>query len=177
LEKHVKEEEQFYQSTDALQNDCENKGREKTPTGSKKPLKRASEEMQKEITEHEWALPFLLPVDVVGLGLHDYYQVIKKPMDFKTIKRKIKATDDSSYKNIHEIYEDVRLIFMNAMKYNDVKSTIHAMAKTLLEIFENKWLELLPKVSNAESQLLKEESHKRLYKTLVPEATRGLSAE
>jgi hypothetical protein len=28
-----------------------------------------------QITRHEWAWPFMEPVDVEGLGLHDYYQV------------------------------------------------------------------------------------------------------
>ena len=28
-----------------------------------------------QITQHKWAWPFLEPVDVEGLGLHDYYEV------------------------------------------------------------------------------------------------------
>lgn len=52
LEKQVKEVEQFYQSIDVQNNDCKNKGREKPPTGSKKPLQRASEEMQEEVMRH-----------------------------------------------------------------------------------------------------------------------------
>ena len=27
------------------------------------------------ITGHKWSGPFMQPVDVVGLGLHDYYEV------------------------------------------------------------------------------------------------------
>jgi hypothetical protein len=33
------------------------------------------------------------------------------------------------------------------MKYNDERSDVHVMAKTLLEKFEEKWLQLLPKVT------------------------------
>lgn len=29
-----------------------------------------------QITQHKWAWPFLDPVDVEGLGLHDYYEVM-----------------------------------------------------------------------------------------------------
>jgi len=29
-----------------------------------------------QITQHKWAWPFLEPVDVEGLGLHDYYEVM-----------------------------------------------------------------------------------------------------
>lgn len=28
-----------------------------------------------QITQHKWAEPFMEPVDVKGLGLHDYYEV------------------------------------------------------------------------------------------------------
>ncbi|CAI8590053.1 unnamed protein product [Vicia faba] len=182
LEKQVKEVEQFYQSIDVLNNDCKNKGREKPPTGSRKPLQCASEEMQ-EITQHRWAWPFLEPVDVEGLGLDDYFEIIEKPMDFSTIKRKMNAKDGSGYKNVREIYADVRLIFNNATKYNnDEKSDVHVMAKTLLHKFEKKWLLLLPKVAKAESELSKEEARENLTKKLAQETayanmTRKLSAE
>lgn len=68
-------------------------------------------------------------------------------MDFGTIKSKMEAKDASGYKNVREVYADVRLVFKNAMKYNDEKEDVHVMAKTLLEKFEEKWLQLLPKVA------------------------------
>lgn len=68
-------------------------------------------------------------------------------MDFSTIKNKMEAKDGSGYKNVREIYADVRLVFKNAMRYNDEKNDVHVMAKTLLEKFEEKWLQLLPKVA------------------------------
>lgn len=68
-------------------------------------------------------------------------------MDFSTIKNKMEAKDGTRYKNVREIYADVRLIFKNAMKYNNEKHDVHVMAKTLLEKFEDKWLQLLPKVA------------------------------
>lgn len=68
-------------------------------------------------------------------------------MDFGTIKIKMDAKDGTGYKNVREIYADVRLVFKNAMKYNDEKDDVHVMAKTLLEKFEEKWLQLLPKVA------------------------------
>ncbi|KAG5016925.1 hypothetical protein JHK85_023061 [Glycine max] len=148
------------------------KGREKHITGTKKPLQDAShteassakrmQELMRQfstilrqasantlqhITQHKWAWPFMDPVDVEGLGLHDYYEIIDKPMDFGTIKSKMEAKDGTGYNNVREIYADVRLIFKNAMKYNNEKNDVHVMAKTLLEKFEEKWLQLLPKVA------------------------------
>ncbi|XP_022926550.1 transcription factor GTE1-like isoform X4 [Cucurbita pepo subsp. pepo] len=111
----------------------------------------------RQISQHKWAWPFLDPVDVEGLGLHDYYEVIDKPMDFSTIKNKMEAKDGSGYKNVREIYADVRLVFKNAMRYNDEKNDVHVMAKTLLEKFEEKWLQLLPKVAEEEKRKVEEE--------------------
>jgi len=68
-------------------------------------------------------------------------------MDFSTIKSKMEAKEGTGYNNVREIYADVRLIFKNAMKYNNEKHDVHVMAKTLLEKFEEKWLQLLPKVA------------------------------
>ncbi|XP_022638599.1 transcription factor GTE1 isoform X1 [Vigna radiata var. radiata] len=171
LEKQVTEVEQFYESTDNIQGNnskggslVKEKGREKHPTGTKKPMQDAShteaaaaKRMQelmrqfstilRQITQHKWAWPFLDPVDVEGLRLHDYYEVIDKPMDFSTIKSKMEAKEGQGYNNVREIYADVRLIFKNAMKYNNEKHDVHVMAKTLLEKFEEKWLQLLPKVA------------------------------
>lgn len=67
-------------------------------------------------------------------------------MDFSTIKNQMEAKDGTGYRHVRDICADVRLIFQNAMKYNEEKSNVHKMAKTLLTKFEEKWLQLLPKV-------------------------------
>ncbi|XP_057429805.1 transcription factor GTE1-like isoform X2 [Lotus japonicus] len=171
LEKQVNEVEQFYNPTDGVQVN-HYKGRGMHLSGTKKSILQGGssrevlgmqelmhrfETILDEITQDRWAEPFLEPVDVKGLDLYDYYEIIEKPMDFSTIRRKMDAKDGSGYKNVREIYSDVRLIFKNAMKYNDRKHDIHVMAKNLLEKFEKKWLQLLPKVVEAESERLAEE--------------------
>ncbi|XP_038700618.1 transcription factor GTE1-like [Tripterygium wilfordii] len=119
---------------------------------------------------HKWAWPFMQPVDVEGLGLHDYYQVIDKPMDFSTIKNLMEARDGTGYKNVREMCADVRLVFKNAMKYNDAKSDVHVMTKTLLGKFEEKWLILLPKVTEEEKRREDEEAEAQLDMQLTEEA-------
>ncbi|ONI11696.1 hypothetical protein PRUPE_4G121200 [Prunus persica] len=99
-----------------------------------------------------------------------FRQVIEKPMDFGTIKNKMEAKDGTAYKNVREIYADVRLVFKNAMKYNDDKDDVHVMAKTLLEKFEEKWLKLLPKVVEEEKRRVDEEAEARLHTKLAQEA-------
>ncbi|KAL2530830.1 Transcription factor GTE1 [Forsythia ovata] len=132
--------------------------------------------MLRQITQHKWAGPFMQPVDVVGLGLHDYYEVIEKPMDFSTIKSKMEARDGNGYKNVREICADVRLIFKNAMKYNKERDDVHVMAKTLLEKFETKWLQLLPKVDEEEKRRKEEEAEMQLDMQLAQDAAHAKMA-
>ncbi|CAL5197299.1 unnamed protein product [Lathyrus oleraceus] len=195
LEKQVIEVERHYESAGNVQGSnskgvsvVKEKGRGKSLVGTKKLLqdaprmetaaaKRMQELMRqfstilRQITQHKWAWPFLEPVDVEGLGLHDYYEIIDKPMDFGTIKNKMEAKDDTGYKNVREIYADVRLIFKNAMKYNDEKHDVHVMAKTLLEKFEDKWLQLLPKVAEEEKREIEEEAQTQLDNQHAQEMT------
>ncbi|CAL0303067.1 unnamed protein product [Lupinus luteus] len=130
----------------------------------------------RQITQHKWAWPFMQPVDVEGLGLNDYYEVIDKPMDFSTIKNQMEAKDAAGYKNVREICADVRLVFKNAMKYNDEKSDVHVMAKTLLAKFEEKWLQLLPKVTEEEERREEEEAEAQLAMQLAQEAAHAKMA-
>lgn len=112
----------------------------------------------RQITQHRWAWPFMTPVDVKGLGLDDYHDVIKRPMDLGTVRRQMDAKDGTGYKNVRDIYEDVRLVFNNAMTYNDDQSDVHLMAKTLSRKFEEKWKTLSPKVIEEETRRKQEEA-------------------
>ncbi|KAI5649618.1 hypothetical protein M9H77_35623 [Catharanthus roseus] len=113
-----------------------------------------------QLIQHRWAGPFMEPVDVVGLELHDYYEVIEKPMDFTTIRAKIEAKDGTGYKHVRELYADVKLIFKNAIKYNDERDNVHVMAKTLLEKLNEKWIQLLPKVDEENRALAQDKRRK-----------------
>jgi Bromodomain len=46
------------------------------------------------------AVPFREPVDWKSLGLYDYPQIIKHPMDLGTVKKKLKA---KSYTNVADV--------------------------------------------------------------------------
>ncbi|CAI8615608.1 unnamed protein product [Vicia faba] len=80
------------------------------------------------------------------------------------------AKDGSGYKNVREIYADVRLLFNNAMTYNDETRYVHHMAKILLDEFEKKCSHLLPKLTKLEAELSKE-AHENLNKKLAQKAT------
>jgi hypothetical protein len=80
-----------------------------------------------------YAWPFYKPVDAKMLGLHDYHDIIKKPMDLGTVKRKM---DDREYKTAAEFEADVRLIFTNCYKYNPPDHDVVKMGRKLQDVFE-----------------------------------------
>ncbi|PON32576.1 Bromodomain containing protein [Parasponia andersonii] len=81
--------------------------------------------------KHPWI--FNKPVDVVGMGLHDYHDIIKRPMDLGTVKSNLSK---NLYASPVDFASDVRLTFQNAMTYNPPGHDIHAMAGQLLVRFE-----------------------------------------
>ncbi|GAB2276716.1 hypothetical protein Dimus_011432 [Dionaea muscipula] len=151
-------------------------GRKAAATKRMQELMRLFGTIFRQITQHKWAAPFKDPVDAESLGLDDYYQIIEKPMDFATIKRQMEAKDGTGYKHVREIYADVRLVFNNAMKYNDEKHDVHVMAKSLLAKFEDKWLQLLPKVAEEEKRLEEEEAEANLNMQIAQEAAQAKMA-
>ncbi|CAJ1947764.1 unnamed protein product [Sphenostylis stenocarpa] len=97
-------------------------------------------------------------------------------MDFSTIKNQMEAKDGTGYKHVREICADVRLVFKNAMKYNDERSDVHVMAKTLLAKFEEKWLQLLPKVTEEETRREEEEAEAQLALQVAQEVAQAKMA-
>ncbi|XP_070817506.1 bromodomain testis-specific protein isoform X1 [Chaetodon trifascialis] len=88
---------------------------------------------------YAYAWPFYAPVDVVALGLHDYHDIIKQPMDLSTIRKKM---DQREYANAKEFTADVRLMFSNCYKYNPPSHEVVYMARKLQEVFEARYLKV-----------------------------------
>jgi len=84
-----------------------------------------------QVHTHGWV--FNTPVDPVELGLPDYFEVIKKPMDLGTVNRRL---DNGQYHTIDEFAADVNLTFDNAMQYNEERSVVHDMAAELKAKFQ-----------------------------------------
>ncbi|CAF0807672.1 unnamed protein product [Rotaria sordida] len=83
--------------------------------------------------------PFSKPVDVKNLNLSDYYQIIKKPMDLGTVKRKL---ENREYATADEFAFDVRLIFSNCYLYNGPQTDVVAMCKKVEQMFEDRFAKL-----------------------------------
>lgn len=73
------------------------------------------------------AWPFMLPVN--GDEVHDYYDVIKEPMDLATMEQKL---DKDQYETVEDFIKDVLLIVRNCKRYN-AETTPYAKAANKLE--------------------------------------------
>uniref|UniRef100_A0A7N0ZR30 Uncharacterized protein n=1 Tax=Kalanchoe fedtschenkoi TaxID=63787 RepID=A0A7N0ZR30_KALFE len=85
------------------------------------------------LMKHKQGWIFNMPVDAVGMGLHDYFQIVKNPMDLGTIKTKL---GKNAYSSPMEFAADVRLTFENALLYNPKGHAVYMIAEKLLSYFE-----------------------------------------
>uniref|UniRef100_UPI00358E57E0 bromodomain-containing protein 2-like n=1 Tax=Myxine glutinosa TaxID=7769 RepID=UPI00358E57E0 len=87
-----------------------------------------------------YAWPFYNPVDASTLGLHDYHEIVKQPMDLSTIKRKM---DGREYRDAQEFAADMRLMFSNCYRYNPPDHDVVSMASELQVVFEMRFAKML----------------------------------
>ena len=81
-------------------------------------------------------------MDPVALHIPDYFDIIKEPMDFGTIKekldKKVYAKEDGG--GPMEFAREMRLVFDNCATYNTAESDAGLMGSTLRGEFEKAWL-------------------------------------
>ncbi|AFM98861.1 chromatin remodeling bromodomain-containing transcription factor [Encephalitozoon hellem ATCC 50504] len=103
------------------------------------------------------APPFLEPVDPVKLGIPDYPEKIKHPMDLSTIRKKLDAKE---YSGPEGFDSDMKLMFNNCYTYNPPGTVVHDMGKALESVY-NDMMEGMP-----------QEVSKKRKKTEVPAVVR-----
>eukprot|EP00548_Thalassiothrix_antarctica_P005641 CAMPEP_0194137570 /NCGR_PEP_ID=MMETSP0152-20130528/7459_1 /TAXON_ID=1049557 /ORGANISM="Thalassiothrix antarctica, Strain L6-D1" /LENGTH=1691 /DNA_ID=CAMNT_0038834663 /DNA_START=284 /DNA_END=5359 /DNA_ORIENTATION=- len=82
----------------------------------------------KALQSHQHGWVFNTPVDPVELGLPDYFEVIKRPMDLGTLKKRL---ENGCYHALEDFESHVNLTFENAMLYNPEGSVVFNMAKEM----------------------------------------------
>lgn len=82
---------------------------------------------------HKSSWPFRMPVDPVSQAVPNYYEVVKQPMDLKSIDRKIKA---HQYQNQKEFDRDIRLIIANSYAFNSQDTVYYALTKDFQSYYE-----------------------------------------
>uniref|UniRef100_A0A671S2E8 Bromodomain adjacent to zinc finger domain protein 2B-like n=1 Tax=Sinocyclocheilus anshuiensis TaxID=1608454 RepID=A0A671S2E8_9TELE len=96
-----------------------------------------------ELESHQDAGPFLTPVNPKSVP--GYRKIIKKPMDFSTIRDKL---TNSQYLNLETFIIDVNLVFDNCEKFNEDNSDIGRAGHEMRRFFQRRWTELQCTVFN-----------------------------
>jgi len=76
---------------------------------------------------------FADPVDPEDLGLPDYFDIIKKPMDLSLVKKRLEG---GFYHNLGEFKAEVLLVFQNAVMYNGEDSEVGRIAGKFMASFK-----------------------------------------
>lgn len=109
--------------------------------------------MIRSLKKQKDAAPFLKPVDYVLLNVPHYPSVIKTPMDFSTIERKLVSSNPTKmdtnlsnlrYCSVDELISDVRLIFQNCITFNGPEHAISLMGKRVEVIFDKQLKQMPP---------------------------------
>ncbi|RRT55342.1 hypothetical protein B296_00019923 [Ensete ventricosum] len=116
-------------------------------------MKKCGDTLSK-LMKHKKSVWFNSPVDVVGMGLHDYHQIIKSPMDLGTVKKKL---NDGLYPSPLEFASDIRLTFNNALLYNPKGHEVHKLADQFLRHFEGLFRPLYQTYEKQRSTMKREE--------------------
>ncbi|KAK0134229.1 E3 ubiquitin-protein ligase TRIM33 [Merluccius polli] len=107
---------------------------------------------------HELSVGFREPVPS---SVPNYYKIIKQPMDLKKVKKKLQVRSSQQYRSAQDFVSDVRLVFHNCSKYNEmsriiqvydeekqintqVNSEMATSGKTVSDYFEEKLQEIYP---------------------------------
>jgi hypothetical protein len=88
-------------------------------------IKEYAAPLLKQLMDHRFGWVFSDPVDPEQLNLPDYFEIIKNPMDLGTIKKGLEA---GKYMLAQDFAVDVRLVFSNAMTYNQPGSEVRPVS-------------------------------------------------
>lgn len=80
-------------------------------------------------------LPFRVPVDPVALGIPDYFDFVKHPMDLGTMRRKLSS---NQYETVEDFTADFNLMIQNCRLYNNPTDPVVMSANELEAIFNRK---------------------------------------
>ncbi|KAI9479594.1 hypothetical protein BDB00DRAFT_173553 [Zychaea mexicana] len=97
---------------------------------------RRCDQVLKKIWNHPASQQFYEPVDVEGLNLPQYYDIVKRPMDLSSVRRNLEGEEFST---IWEFERDIRQVFWNCYLYNDPNAWITQQARELEGAFNKVW--------------------------------------
>lgn len=117
-------------------------------TGNERDLSRAKKVITATMRLKMAKLLFNEPVDPAALGLPNYFDVVKEPMDLGTILGKLSAGEQQDwtkceYQTAEAVYRDVSLVWHNCVLYNsrEIDKPTREAALNVKAIFEQNWKE------------------------------------
>mmetsp|Transcript_19173 Transcript_19173/g.35016 ORF Transcript_19173/g.35016 Transcript_19173/m.35016 type:complete len:149 (-) Transcript_19173:624-1070(-) len=79
-----------------------------------KHTKKGLQDLLKSLTILPCAKPFMKPIDPVALEIEDYFEVVTKPIDLGTIRKKLIS---DGYSDPYELFSDFDLLIENVRVY------------------------------------------------------------
>jgi len=76
---------------------------------------------------------FYEPVNPIKFGITDYFDIITKPIDLGTIKKKLNY---NAYSNPNDFIDDFKQVFKNSYTYNGEHHEVSVCAKEIELAFE-----------------------------------------
>ncbi|KAJ3388628.1 hypothetical protein HDU84_009634 [Entophlyctis sp. JEL0112] len=110
-------------------------GAEKKMLASSAAGKRCFKILRK-LQASNFASVFKEPVDPVALGIPTYFNVIKHPMDLRTIQRKLEA---GAYREPNDFKADVDLMLWNCATFNVPGDWVSQCGEGLQKVFQAEW--------------------------------------
>ncbi|KAG1173845.1 hypothetical protein G6F70_005514 [Rhizopus microsporus] len=106
--------------------------------------KRIAQNVVNKLTYHESAALFNEPVDLVALP--DYAEIIKHPMDLRTIWERLES---GKYTSLKAIDHDIRLVFKNCFTYNAQGTFAYDQGKRLEKYYQKISKDMRARISNS----------------------------
>lgn len=78
-------------------------------------------------------------MDPVKDNVPDYFNVVKNPMDFGTIKQRLNT---NYYHRMQEFLDDMQLVFDNCTKFNGEDNTVGKISKLVRDEFKKLYEQL-----------------------------------
>lgn len=110
------------------------------------------------LKKHQFAFPFIKPVDPIGLQVPDYFDIVKEPMDLGTVERNLR---NGNYATPSQFSSDVRKIWNNSFLYNAKGSDIYHMTVSMSNYFEKLFSDVESNAGGSETYI---ELHKKVEK-------------
>lgn len=101
---------------------------------AKKPWEKLGKKLLNTLWRVNQAWVFHEPVDPVKLNCPDYFEIVKQPMDFGTIKKKL---NNNYYANTDEFLKDIELVFSNCKLYNPPESYVVSICNQVLALYQS----------------------------------------